>query len=88
LISRRHLTIEMEDEVTLLTDYSTNGIYLRRAGRYSRRSPDQTSQQHRLEGDETVVLGLDLSANDPAALAQAGRHQLLIVRPGARGFGA
>jgi hypothetical protein len=82
-ISRRHLTLEMEaNGVTILTDYSTNGVTLLKVGRYARRPREETSQVHRLQGDETVVLGVDLAGQrDPVVLEQARRYQLMVLRP-------
>jgi hypothetical protein len=83
-ISRRHLIIEADSAgVVLVTDYSTNGIFLLRSGTFLQRRPEQPSLVHRLETDETIVLGLDLSDHkgDPATLERVSRYQIRLLRP-------
>jgi hypothetical protein len=84
-ISKHHLTVEMEpDGPTILTDTSSNGLYFMKTQQYVRRSPgDSTPQVHRVVGDETLVLALNLPElrDDPEALAQSERVQLRILRP-------
>lgn len=57
-ISRRHLTIEMDQQGgIILTDYSRHGIYLAKANTWHRRSdPLGPPASHRVSDDETVIL--------------------------------
>lgn len=83
-ISRRHLTLEMEaNGPTLLTDTSGNGFYLLKAKRYGAGRGSAPFKVHRLEGDETIVLGMDMAEGQGGAALQeqAARLQLRIVRP-------
>lgn len=79
-ISRRHLVVEMmRGGRTVLTDLSTNGIYLVKAAKHCRRPRDQAFQAHTLEGEETVALGVDLSTADEAERERAGLYRIQIV---------
>jgi hypothetical protein len=79
-ISRRHLVVEMmRGGRTVLTDLSTNGIYLMKAAKHLRRSRDEAFQTHTLEGEEMVALGIDLAAADEAERERAARYRIQIV---------
>lgn len=80
-VSRKHLLIEMKPEgVTLLYDFSTNGIYLTAQREHRRRPPDEPVQITKLDGPDLVVLGLDLSRQrDREARVSASRHRLEIL---------
>ncbi len=80
-ISRRHLVVQMEPGgKTGITDLSTNGLYLVKKAQHLRRGKGQDHTYHTVQGDETVVLGVDLgTASDKAAQEKSIGYRFQIV---------
>lgn len=66
-VSRVHLALEMKaDGRTVLTDFSTNGIYLVTKKELLQRPREKPYAVHTLEGRQTIFLGVSPEQVDPS----------------------